>query len=289
LPLILKQKLKDCDIIVLDFPYLYPIATRSSKPAFLNAHNAEYELYKSNNYLSSIVKKIEIKAIKDVEQVLFCNEDDQNKFIKYVSNITNKSLIVPNGTDQGHIRRNNITRSDLRKKINITNDQHVFLFTGSQYAPNQEACKFLRSWCKENKEEIQDLDIVFLIVGSADREILSEPYLKVIGIVDDVAPYFLASDFGINPVVMGSGSNVKMVEYLTATLPIISTSFGSRGLNLEDKKTYWNLKRDYMLCTLKEAIAHPLEQRYQMAQLALHNNISKVDMSMSIESLMLKW
>lgn len=42
------------------------------------------------------------------------------------------------------------------------------------------------------------------------------------------------SDVALNPMISGSGTNVKMLDYMAAGLPIISTPVGSRGLDLEN-------------------------------------------------------
>ncbi|MAF81066.1 hypothetical protein CL628_03595 [bacterium] len=42
------------------------------------------------------------------------------------------------------------------------------------------------------------------------------------------------ANFALNPISLGSGSNVKMFEYLASGLPTITTSFGARGLDLTD-------------------------------------------------------
>jgi len=36
--------------------------------------------------------------------------------------------------------------------------------------------------------------------------------------------------------VSGSGTNIKMLDYMSASLPVISTPVGARGLNLENYK-----------------------------------------------------
>jgi glycosyltransferase involved in cell wall biosynthesis len=42
------------------------------------------------------------------------------------------------------------------------------------------------------------------------------------------------SDIAINPVLFGAGTNVKMLEYMAAGLPTVTTEIGARGLNLTD-------------------------------------------------------
>jgi hypothetical protein len=54
--------------------------------------------------------------------------------------------------------------------------------------------------------------------------------IKTTELAPDGEGTFNASDFAINPISTGSGTNVKMMEYLAAKLPILTTSFGKRGL-----------------------------------------------------------
>ena len=51
--------------------------------------------------------------------------------------------------------------------------------------------------------------------------------------VPDVRPYLAAADVAVNPAVSGSGVNIKVVEYLDAALPLVSTSLATRGLPLQ--------------------------------------------------------
>ena len=46
------------------------------------------------------------------------------------------------------------------------------------------------------------------------------------------ATFLAAADVSINPAVSGSGVNIKLVEYLAAGAPVVSTTRGSAGLEL---------------------------------------------------------
>ncbi len=50
--------------------------------------------------------------------------------------------------------------------------------------------------------------------------------------VPEIAPYLARAAVAVNPVVSGSGVNIKVVEYLDAALPLVSTSLATRGLPL---------------------------------------------------------
>jgi glycosyltransferase involved in cell wall biosynthesis len=50
--------------------------------------------------------------------------------------------------------------------------------------------------------------------------------------VPDVRPFLRRASVAVNPVVSGSGVNIKVVEYLDAGLPLVSTSLAVQGLPL---------------------------------------------------------
>lgn len=52
--------------------------------------------------------------------------------------------------------------------------------------------------------------------------------------VPRVDPYLRAADVFVNPVRSGAGVNIKMIEAMSAALPVVSTSTGARGLPWRD-------------------------------------------------------
>lgn len=50
--------------------------------------------------------------------------------------------------------------------------------------------------------------------------------------VPDLRPFLEDATVAVNPAVTGSGVNIKIVEYMAAGLPVVSTSFSTRGLAL---------------------------------------------------------
>lgn len=60
--------------------------------------------------------------------------------------------------------------------------------------------------------------------------------VRLLGVVsDDVLERVLqASDVAINPVELGSGTNLKMLQFMAAGLPILSTPAGTRGIKKAD-------------------------------------------------------
>lgn len=289
LPSNLKNKINKSDILIADFPYLYPISEKTKKPFILNTHNAEFELFKHVHLVSKLIKKIEVEGFKKAKNIFFCNVEDQEKYIKDVPNLLSKSFILPNGIDLSDFKYNNEARTKTRNMLKINDEKKVFLFTGSQYYPNKEALDFLYKWSKSNLEELEALNILILIVGSVGEQLIDKDYFKVVGKVDNILPYFSASDYAINPIMIGSGTNVKMSEFIAAQLPILTTSFGCRGFNLVNRQSCWFFERNQLLKVIKEAVLHTPDQRKTMTSNALSKNIERIDMLRALKSLQLNW
>jgi glycosyltransferase involved in cell wall biosynthesis len=56
-----------------------------------------------------------------------------------------------------------------------------------------------------------------------------EGRVLALGFVDRLAPLLSAADVAVNPIQSGSGSNLKLAEYVAAGLPVITTPIGLRG------------------------------------------------------------
>lgn len=68
-------------------------------------------------------------------------------------------------------------------------------------------------------------DLVRRLVGAA-------PAASLHADVADPAPYLAGATVAVNPAVSGSGVNIKVIEYLQAGLPVVSTSLATQGLSL---------------------------------------------------------
>lgn len=289
IPKDLINKINISDSIILDFPYFYPITDFTKKKIILNTHNAEFKLYSKNLLISKYVKRIETKSFKKIKEILFCNSDDRKQFITKIPELANKGHILPNGIILSQFSFSKSDRIKIRNYYNITPGQNVFIFTGSKYHPNQDAFNFLESWSNTHFQKLKELDVVILIVGSVCTKKIEKSYFKSIGKVDDIKPFFWASDYGINPINIGSGTNVKMTEYLATKIPILTTSFGARGLNLIDEKSCLMFERENLLAIIEKALHLDLSQKREMARRALEENIKSVDMSEALKSLNIKW
>lgn len=83
-----------------------------------------------------------------------------------------------------------------------------------------------------------------------------EKKYKITGLQEKLA-LFAEADIAINPVVAGAGVNIKTLEFLSAGIPLFSTLFGIRGLELVDQKHYIHAEQEDFADKLNEYAGRP--------------------------------
>lgn len=73
------------------------------------------------------------------------------------------------------------------------------------------------------------------IVGSIGASLSAAPNTTIHGRVDDISAIAGQCAFAINPVRMGSGLKIKMVDYFNLGLGCITTSVGAHGFPMDDR------------------------------------------------------
>ena len=76
------------------------------------------------------------------------------------------------------------------------------------------------------------------------------------------------ADVALNPVTTGSGTNIKMLDYFAAGVPVISTPFGARGLGIRSGEHYLAAEPDGFGDVLRQLHTAPPTQLDAMVQSA---------------------
>lgn len=239
-------ELNRCDIVQVESPYYFKWVHKQVKkstkkiPIILSEHNVEYLFEKGlrpNNYISNFtnskIKELENFAVHNADRIFAVSEEDAYCLEKIYSINPNKIDIIPNGVD---IRKFNLiyeNKDNLKKKLNLQGKK-IVLFSGSKHIPNIEALKLIQKMAY--KLSHIDEKMFFLIAGGIGEGYKSLGNIYYTGKKDDISIYFQMADIAINPMISGSGTNLKMLEYLASGLPTITSTFGARGLGLEDGK-----------------------------------------------------
>lgn len=228
------------DIIVHDSPFTadYDLYLGlDNKLRVYNSYNCETSLYqvlhpsKKSEPVHELIKKAELKLLSAVDCVLYCGDADLADFENMLPGVSAKALFAPNG----------MLAKPLREPKLVDDKKKSAVFIGSGHPPNVEAAKFIAETLAPKYPHIQ-----FNILGNCLPEGSYPKNLIRHGFVSNVekAQLLSTATIALNPMVSGSGSNVKIFDYLSVGIPLLSTVTGVRGVDLNDEDTYISASLD---------------------------------------------
>jgi glycosyltransferase involved in cell wall biosynthesis len=244
--------LADADLVILAEPYLLPAlhAAARSVPFVYDAYNVEADLKDAalpdtpiRSQLLEDVDRIERAAVTESAAVVTCSDADAALLAgRYHRNRTSFE-VIPNGTTvpasiptpEARAAAGRRWLERYRRDGGVGDVEHLAVFFGSWHPPNLDAAELI--------VEIAPLlpEVLFLSCGNhgaafADRRLPSNVVFP--GAVGATAKTALLASAAValNPMRTGSGTNLKLVEYLAAGVPVVSTPFGARGVDVADHR-----------------------------------------------------
>lgn len=251
---LLKRYIESTRVVIVEHPWMFPIVEKTinnmrleKRPLLIyDSQNCEYLLKKQlfnhsifGKIILNLVKKTEKKAVEKSDLVFVCSQDDFSNFTRLYEISEDKIHLIPNGVMVNDNQPDAEDKLKAKNKLGYINSK-VALFIGSDYPPNIDAVEFIVEKLSPETQEI-----LYIIVGGAGEKYQesSKPIpdnVKILGIVDDELrnSLLLAADIAINPMFRGSGTNIKMFDYMAAGLPVITTEVGARGIDGENELNY---------------------------------------------------
>lgn len=253
----LKAHLQQADIIVSDFPFCPPVpGPWSGKPWFMVSHELEFRLFEQGSSMeqrfAGWMKAVEASAPQRYRDIFVCAQEDRDFFRANDAGGRLKLPYIRCGVDCRAYVAVPGDRERIRQALGLTDEDWLLAFSGSRYGPNVEALEQIKSFCQAEAQFLSHNRIYLLALGSMAPTPSRDGALIATGPVPEVLPYFAAADAGLNPISRGSGSNVKLFEYLAARLPVISTPFGVRGTNLQADADYLPFTTDNLRPALEK-------------------------------------
>lgn len=233
---IFKDFIPENTVFQIENPLVYNmLKKRKIEDYILDEHNVYWEFSNFPNFdlknriytklASKRDENIEVNAIRDAFHVLTCSERDKKKIIERIPEAEDKITVIPNCVD--------FEKYD--NYIGTKPDNNVFtvLFMGLlSYQPNTDAlCNICNNIAPNFGENVQ-----FKIIGQNPPKINHPKNVKFLGYVADVKEYILNSDVCIAPLRYGSGTRLKLLEYMAMGKPVISTSKGAEGIDYINNK-----------------------------------------------------
>ncbi|MEL7665909.1 MAG: glycosyltransferase family 4 protein [Candidatus Shapirobacteria bacterium] len=218
-----KIKVKICHFDSAEAVCLQKKLLPKNRKVVFEVHNVENELVQQLQ-LSSVkkIKKIETKAIKQSDAVIVRSESNYQSFIKLGCE-KNKLFKYRGGINVGDI--NFKSRSKLHTgKI---------LFLGHlNYGPNEQAVRIIA------KEIAPFINKKFLIAGKGNPLLklnYSSKNVIFLDWVSNLNNLFSKIDVALAPIITGSGTRIKILDYMAAGIPVVGTNMAIEGLEPEIK------------------------------------------------------
>jgi polysaccharide biosynthesis protein PslH len=229
------------DMVLFESIFIAGHRLPKAVPVIIDQHNIEHELLQRtyqqerswlrkwyNWWETRKLKPVELERCRKAQGVLVTSEREY----LLLKTLAPQCLIeiVPNGVDTE-------TFKAIDGQQELTN--HI-VFTGTMsYHPNTQAVLFFARECWP-LIQAQIPDAQWQIVGSSPppevARLAELPGVTVTGTVPDVKPYLATASVVVAPLLIGSGTRLKILEALAMQKAVVSTSLGCEGLAVEDGK-----------------------------------------------------
>ena len=234
------EAIKSAEVVIFSHPWVFPLVREV-------LHRDQLLVYDSQNVEVYLRRQIldpsqpqqrqllegvaceEYAIIRAADLVLACSHDDAQRFNRVYDLDFEKIRVVPNGVMA--LTRRPPDKEDKRKAREALGlgSTLTAIFLGSPYEPNVEAARFIADDLAPAMP-----DVCFVIAGGVGEAIkVSEENVRVTGRLDgkELDRWLIASNLAINPMFSGSGTNIKMFDFMAVGLPVVTTLTGARGID----------------------------------------------------------
>jgi glycosyltransferase involved in cell wall biosynthesis len=228
------ESLENC-LFQIEDPLFYPLLKKNHISRFiLDEHNANWETYSfpNPNLKQRIYAKIaarrdrenERQALLHATHILCCSARDQDLLVNEVPEIQDRISIIPNCINL----REYVTFPNERQR-NGTEIGRILFVGLMAFAPNVEAARLI---CEIIAP--RTLGCNFIIAGKNPPKIHCSENVSFPGYVDDIKSVMADADICLAPLLSGSGTRIKILEYMAMGKPVIATSKGAEGIEYTD-------------------------------------------------------
>ena len=204
-------------------------------PRVLDAQNVDAatiaERFGARHPFTRMVAAVERRVLAESDLVFCCAGTDAWRFRRDYAVPPDKLRVIPNGvtvTDPPPCAE----ASALREKD--TGKTILYFMGKTDYAPNEEALRFIAGRLLPELEQLAPGRFVCWVSGGGPGlpPGVEHPSLRWLGRVPEVPPWLAMADIAIAPVETGGGTRLKILEFLGAGKPLVSTPKAAEGVDL---------------------------------------------------------
>lgn len=271
-----REHLPQADAVIFSHPWIYPLVKNeidwARQVVIYDAHNVEGYLRTlllddggAGSEMAREVARIEYELCQDADLVLACSREDVQLFERLYELPPERCRIVPNAVFVGEVTPPAEERKAALKRELGLPDRPTGIFIGSYYTPNVDAARFLAFTLAP---QIPDVTVVIaggVGEGELQTSVLQDgpPNVVITGRLSDAQKlaYLQAADFALNPMTGGSGTNVKMFDFMAAGLCCLSTRIGARGIETSEDGPVVLAECGEMLQAVRALVDDPVRRR----------------------------
>lgn len=177
----------------------------------------------------------------------------QRSSIVVVNNDKDRRLLADNGIEESKIYTAAAYYDDYSSVGRKHIERKVLFYGGMHREENHRAAMW---FAKNVMPLLKDDGIIFEVVGNHPRKEWNEVQsdkIQVEGFVEDVSPYFEHCLCMVAPLELGAGVKVKILEGLSAGIPVLTNTVGIEGIAAQDGKEYihCDMVQDYVAAIRK--------------------------------------
>lgn len=238
-----------------------------------SAHNVEADYIRAQSgraraglaVFARRIESLERRAVATSDLIVTCTESDGDRLRELYAH-RGEIVTAPNGFDEALLDfSRSRRRASARAQFGLGDRDLALLFVGGRAPHNVDAVRYLAQEILPRLGPRAHL----LLAGDCGEAIGGGSVGRIhrLGFTGDLGPAWAAADVAVNPVAFGSGSNLKLLEYLAVGLPVVTTPVGLRGYE-EFSSVVTVVPREEFAVTLGRPLADRRDARAMLTPLS---------------------
>lgn len=223
------------DVLISTSIWCCDVFQNMRRPHILDAQNIDAlaieERFGKRHPFTQLVEAQEKRILEQMDLIFCCSETDAEQFQKRYQVTAEKLVVAPNGMRPPDPSIQDEQAAMLQSQLCM---KTILFFMGKlDYAPNIEALRFLYR-LMDQLETKRPGEFHLVVTGGPawPQDIPAHKAIHYAGRVFDVTPWIRIADICMAPIFSGSGTRLKILEYMGHEKPVVSTPKAVEGINV---------------------------------------------------------